>query len=260
VTPPFPRQQLPTAAHYRLIGASRAVQHNLREAGFCVDETVVYPGAREDLLGPAATGRTLPAPLNGWIPQPQRLGTAADPLKLCFAGLLIGSKGAHTLVQALIRLHQRQLQVQVTLAGFAFQAGYQEKMTALLRQHGLEDCVLFTGSLGRPQLARMLVLHQVGVFPSTYPEAFGIVGAEMQLSGLALVSSGVGGAAELVEHGVTGLRFAPGDPEDLANQLQLLADDPALLRRLARAGQAQARQRFSVESSCQQLERLLQRG
>ena len=81
----------------------------------------------------------------------------------------------------------------------------------------------------------------------------------MQMSGLALVSSGVGGAAELVEHNNTGLRFQPGNADDLANQLQRLGDDPALLRRLARAGQHQAR-KFSVQRAAGRLEMLLQNG
>ena len=41
-------------------------------------------------------------------------------------------------------------------------------------------------------------MNHIGVFSSIYPEAFGIVAAEIMASGVALVSSGVGGAAELV--------------------------------------------------------------
>ena len=74
----------------------------------------------------------------------------------------------------------------------------------------------FVGQLKRQALARFYALHHVGVFPSIHPEAFGIVAAEMMASGLAVVSSGVGGAGELIEDGYTGLRFKPGDSEDLA--------------------------------------------
>ena len=69
----------------------------------------------------------------------------------------------------------------------------------------------FVGQLGRRALARFYALHHVGVFPSIHPEAFGIVAAEMMASGLVVVSSGVGGAGELIDDGRTGLRFMAGD-------------------------------------------------
>jgi glycosyltransferase involved in cell wall biosynthesis len=94
------------------------------------------------------------------------------------------------------------------------------------------------------------------VFASTFPEAFGIVAAEVMASGVALVTSGVGGAAELIEPGVSGLRFAPGDAASLAAALQQLLADPDLLWRLAQAGQQRVRVRFSVTAAAEQLERL----
>ena len=43
--------------------------------------------------------------------------------------------------------------------------------------------------------------------PSINPEAFRIVAAGMMASGLVVVSSGVGGAGELIDDGRTGLKF-----------------------------------------------------
>ena len=68
-------------------------------------------------------------------------------------------------------------------------------------------------------------------------------------SGLALVTSGVGGAGELVDDGRTGLRFIAGNSEDLARCLIRLVRDVALLDKLRQSGQNEARQRFSVMAS-----------
>ena len=74
-------------------------------------------------------------------------------------------------------------------------------------------------------------------------------------SGLAVVSSGVGGAGELIEDGRTGLRFKAGDSQDLARCLMRLANDVALANHdLRHAGQQEARQRFSVKASAAALE------
>ena len=94
------------------------------------------------------------------------------------------------------------------------------------------------------------------VFPSIHPEAFGIVAAEAMASGLALVSSGVGGAAEVFEEGISGLSFKAGDPRSLATQLELLWRNPKILESLQKSGEKRARERFSLQKSAENLENL----
>ena len=258
VTAPFPSQHLPKAPHYTLVAASATVRQSLVAQGFPVQQApVVYPGARTELFGPMATGR--PSALTAvqtLVAAGHPLGTPANPLKVGFAGLLMGSKGAHTLVQALVALHRQGWSVQANVAGANYQAGYQEQMQALLAAEGMAELVQFVGQLNRPRLARFWALHHVGVFASIFPEAFGIVAAEVMASGLALLTSGVGGAGELIEPGVSGLRFEPGNPASLSAALQqLLADSHALVR-LATAGQHRVQTHFSVQAAAQQLEQL----
>ena len=257
VSSPFPADILPQEPNYCVAGASRAVQQSLNTAGFSAQpEHVVYPGARDDLLGQQFTGRALPEPLGGKAHKWRTLGVPDKPLKVCFAGLLMASKGAHTLVEALIQLKRQGITVQATLSGTAFQGGYQDQLERMLQQEDLETEVTFTGNLTRPQLARMFVLHHIGVFPSIYPEAFGITGAEIQASGLALVSSGVGGAAELVGDGVTGLLFQAGNGSDLAMKLLYLAKHPEHMVRIAANGQQRAQENFSVSRCSTKLEEM----
>ena len=243
---PFPPSAWPSSDRYRLVAASGAVRSALVEAGLPASTaSVVYPGVRDELFGIDRV--CMPTPLD-----PD--GSRQRPLKVCFAGLLMGSKGAHTLVEALIQLKNKGLSVQASLAGDSFQMGYREHLEQSLKQHNLDGAVQFVGQLKRQALARFYALHHVGVFPSIHPEAFGIVAAEMMASGLAVVSSGVGGAGELIEDGRTGLRFMPGNSQDLARCLMRLASDVALLHDLRQAGQHEARQRFSVQASVSGLE------
>ena len=248
VAPPYAPEQFPRAAHYRLVAASRAVRASLVAAGLPVAEApVVYPGARVELFGPEATGRPLP-------PLPD--GSPGRPLRVCFAGLMMSSKGPHTLLEALALLRQRGVVVEAMLAGGRFQADYVARMEQFLQDTGLKPQVCFLGPLQRPQLARFFALQHVCVFPSLYPEAFGIVAAEAMASGLALVSSGVGGAAELFETGVSGLLFQAGDAADLAQQLQTLVEQPSLLKTLQCQGERRVQEHFSVQRAVAQLEAL----
>lgn len=260
VQPPFPAEEMPRSSRYRLVGASQAVVTHLRQAGLApqlASIPVVYPGVRCDCFGPPATPRPLPAPLDGSDP-PNHLGTAQHPLKVCFAGLLMGSKGAHTLVEAMVLLQQQGIVLEGHLAGGSFQAGYKDHLQLQLERHGLADAVRFVGQLKRDGLARFFRLHHACVFPSIHPEAFGIVGAEAMTSGLVLLSSGVGGSAELFEDQISGLRFAPGQAHDLAAKLMALCKSPAWLQSMAREGEIRARQTLSVLHSAHQLEVLFQ--
>ena len=114
------------------------------------------------------------------------------------------TKGAHTLIEALANLKRHNYSVQITLAGDVFQPSYKSDICNFLAHNNLSDCVNFVGQLDRIKLPRFWDLHHLGVFASIYPEAFGISAAEIMASGSLLLTSGVGGAAELIEPSVLG--------------------------------------------------------
>ena len=250
VTPPYPPEQMPAkSSRYQVLAASEAVRKCLTDAGMAVaDAAVVYPGARVDLFGEDRLGRPLP-------PAPD--GTPGRPLRVCFAGLQMATKGPHTLLEALLQLKQKGVAVHVMLAGGTFQADYAQHLRQFCSNHQLNSEVDFLPQLNREQLARFYQLNHVCVFPSLHPEAFGIVAAEAMASGLALVSTGIGGASEVFEDGISGLNYPAGNSTALANRLERLAGDPALLIRLQHAGEQRVRSRFSVNASVRQLELLV---
>lgn len=248
-TPPFKPQQWPGAPTYHLVAASHAVRTSLVREGLPVSTApVVYPGARVDLFGPPQVARPLPA-----LPD----GRPSRPLRVCFAGLQMVSKGPHTLLEAMVLLRHQGIAINVMLAGGSFQTDYAEQLRRYCTTHQLHDQVQFVPQLSRAQLARFFRLQHVCVFPSLHPEAFGIVAAEAMASGLALVSSAVGGAAEVFDDGSSGLAYPAGDAAALADRLSRLARDPSLLQRLQRAGNARVREHLSVTRSAEQLEALL---
>ncbi|OUU53457.1 MAG: hypothetical protein CBC25_00570 [Pelagibacteraceae bacterium TMED65] len=243
---PFHPSAWPNSDRYRLVAASEAVRSALVSAGLPTSTArVVYPGVRSELFGVDRVG--MPTPL-----QPD--GSRSRPLKVCFAGLLMGSKGAHTLIEALIQLQQKGISVQASIAGDSFQNGYREQLEQRLLEHNMNGAVQFVGQLGRHALARFYALHHVGVFPSIHPEAFGIVAAEMMASGLVVVSSGVGGAGELIDDGRTGVRFKCGDSDDLAKCLMQLLNDPTRLGKLREEAVQEVQRKFSVAASAAVLE------
>ncbi len=78
------------------------------------------------------------------------------------------------------------------------------------------------------------------VVPSIWDENSPLVIHEALQSGLPVITADYGGMSEYVHHQRNGLLFAHRDPESLAAQMQRLADDPALARRLGQRGYVQS--------------------
>lgn len=74
------------------------------------------------------------------------------------------------------------------------------------------------------------------VVPSVWVENSPLVIHEAQEARVPVITADAGGMAEYVHHEVNGLLFHHRDVNDLARQMQRLADDPALARRLGERG------------------------
>jgi glycosyltransferase involved in cell wall biosynthesis len=75
-------------------------------------------------------------------------------------------------------------------------------------------------------------------------------------AGLPAIVSRVGGNAELVEDGLTGLLVPPEDSSALSAAFLRLLRDPALARRLAQSGHEFAVRNFSFERLVHEVDRL----
>jgi glycogen synthase len=159
---------------------------------------------------------------------------AGDGPLLVFAGRLEWEKGVQTLLGALPRLRRRHPGLRLVVAG---QGTYGEELRQVARSKRLGAAVTFAGFLPDAELAALVAGADVAVVPSLY-EPFGLVALEAAALGTALVVADTGGLSELVEPGVTGLRFAAGDPVALADAVSAVLGDHLLARRLTRAARA----------------------
>jgi glycosyltransferase involved in cell wall biosynthesis len=78
-------------------------------------------------------------------------------------------------------------------------------------------------------------------------EAFGRVTVEAMKRGRPVVGAAAGGTGRLIEDGVTGRLYPPGDPAALAAVVGELLGDDATRARIARAGWAWAAETFTSE-------------
>lgn len=95
----------------------------------------------------------------------------------------------------------------------------------------------FLGILDGDQLGAAYASLDVFVHTGRH-ETFCQSAQEALASGVPVVAPRAGGPLDLVEDGVSGLLYRPGDGEDLRRSIDHLAEDPVLRRTMGRAGRA----------------------
>ncbi len=106
------------------------------------------------------------------------------------------------------------------------------------------DNLVFTGEVPHQDVQRFISGSRLIVFPSLCYEVFPITLVEAMLSGRAVIASRTGGIPEIVEHGVTGLLFEPGDAAGLAESIRQLWGDPDRCKHMGEAGRAKAAREY----------------
>jgi L-malate glycosyltransferase len=118
---------------------------------------------------------------------------------------------------------------------------------------GLQSSFKFLGR--RSDIPDVLASCDIAVLPS---RAEGLPNAvlEYMAAGLPTIASRVGGNAELIQDGMTGLLVPPEDSQALAVALLRLLRDPELSRRMATAGQKVAVENYSFERLIREVDAL----
>lgn len=163
-----------------------------------------------------------------------------EPIILA-AGGVKARKGTLELVQALAIVRQTVPQARLVVVGRVPVNGYGQAVCKAIHALGLSDAVTLTGYVDETELRRWYGRARVFALPSMaqgyHFEGFGLVQLEASAAGLPVVTTTGSGAAEAVEHGVTGFVVDAAQIADALPQalLHLLTDD-ALAQRMGSAG------------------------
>ena len=114
----------------------------------------------------------------------------------------------------------------------------------LVKEHGLEDCVTFTGRLTTEQLVERYSLSEIAVTASVY-EGFGLPCAEAMACGTPVIATRAGALPEIVGDDGAGLLVPPRDPPALAGAIRQLLGDEALRQRMGLKARQRIEESFS---------------
>ena len=101
--------------------------------------------------------------------------------------------------------------------------------------------------------AGLAILKSIPLFNTTYPNKV----FDFMAAGKPVICQIDGVIRDVVEKYDAGIFVKPGDPQDLADKVSELADNPELCRRMGANGQQAIREDFSREKTANQLEKTL---
>ena len=168
-----------------------------------------------------------------------------DAVYMGIAARLNPVKDIETLVRGFARARETAPNIRLLIAG---DGPEEERLKALAASLGVGDRVHFLGWVtDTDSFYNALDVNTLTSLSETFPYAL----TEGAIWGKATVSSRVGGVPRLIDHGVSGLLFDPGDWETLGAELARMASDPALREKCARKLREKTEREFSLEATVQ---------
>jgi glycosyltransferase involved in cell wall biosynthesis len=168
------------------------------------------------------------------------LGIPKDAISVGIVGRVVRWKGQLEFVRACIRALIEQPNLHAIVVGDAadYDDSYFREVRSLAANSTVCNRIHFAGFVAETEA--IYTALDVLVHASIEPEPFGLVITEAMSHGVAVIAANQGAPPELIEHGVTGFLENPSDTQSLSRRITVLAQDTALRRRIALAGQHHA--------------------
>jgi glycosyltransferase involved in cell wall biosynthesis len=165
-------------------------------------------------------------------------------------------KGIEYFLEAAAVLSVRFDDARFLIVGDSISEAYRLELEEHAKALGLGRRVVFTGF--RSDIPELLREVSVSVLPSL-AEGLSNVILEAMAAGVSVVATAVGGTPEVIEDGVSGLLVPPRDASALARAIGSLLGEPERRRTIGLAGQRQVIERFSLEATVLETEKLYER-
>ena len=186
----------------------------------------------------------------------------STPPMILSIGRLINKKGFDVLIDACASLRNSGREFRCEIIG---DGPLSAELQARIDRHGLGKRVLLAGPRPQAEIAVRLSKGTLLVLPCRVDadgamDNLPTVVMEAMASALPVVSTDVGGVAEMVRDGETGLLVSQNDPNATAEALSRLLANRELAQSLGRKGRERARELFSIQKNVHALRKIICSG
>lgn len=177
------------------------------------------------------------------------------PNPIIFSGTLTHKKGIYQLVEAVIILLKKNINVTLFINGKDAKSpttGLSVKQELLqLIPKELSANFVFNGHVTRRDLFSQYQYAKMAIFPS-YAEAFALAPMEAMTLGIPVIFSKTCSGKELIDDKIDGLLIDPSSEYAIAHAIEFMIQDPLRATEIGQKGKAKILQRFSKETMANQ--------
>jgi len=171
----------------------------------------------------------------------------SNKVRFGYIGTIQRHKGVHILVEAFNKVNHPQAELKI-FGDPLLAPNYYAELKNMARNRRIQFLAEFDNS----NIAHILSEIDVLVVPSIWPENSPLTIHEAKLAKVPVIASNLGGMPDLVEDGITGLLFKPGNADELLDKLNLLIEHRKLIKRF----QGNIKPIKSIEENARELEEL----
>lgn len=165
--------------------------------------------------------------------------------------------GSEYLIKAMPKVLQKHQNVRLLMIGGG---ELEPKLKRVVKELGIGDHVEFVGVIPNQKVRDYLKITDIFVMPSIYEsESFGVAAVESSAMGVPIIASRIGGVSEVVEHGKSGILVKPRDPDELANAILTLIENPNLRISMGEKGRELVVKKYDWNKNAHQMERLYEK-
>jgi glycosyltransferase involved in cell wall biosynthesis len=192
---------------------------------------IVYNAAYADPAGCAAED------VEAWR---VKLGLNGKHFVVASIASLTANKGHEVLVRAMRQVVENHENARCLIIG---EGRERDHLESLIDSLDLRDRIFIVGMQG--DVAPLLRVAHALALCSVYREGLSVALLEGAATGIPLIGSDLGGIPEVIEHGVNGFLFPPGNFSALARAVERLIEEPALWERMCRQSRDFGEMQFS---------------
>jgi glycosyltransferase involved in cell wall biosynthesis len=180
----------------------------------------------------------------------ERVVTQLETKKsLLYVGRLSRTKGVHYMIEMGIKLLNSGYDIQIDIVG----DGEDKAFFKSLIPNEFKDSFIFHGWKSREEVDQIMKACYLLIFPSIYPEAFGISGIEAMMRGKPVIGFDVGGVSTWLKNEESGFLVPVKDLDTLTKKTIFLLDDTETYTQMSKKARELALSEFSVDKHMNKL-------
>ena len=177
---------------------------------------------------------------------------ATSPVVFSTCSAAVTYKGMHIIIKAIALLKTKYPKIKLKLAGNInvgnkLLDGYSVFLNKLIKKYGLQENVIYLGSLDENQIIAHLQAANVCVIPS-FVETYCLAFAESMIVGTPTIASFAGAMPELAENGKEALFYNSVDYYTCASLIDKVLQDRRLAEKLSENGRARRMKENDIDT------------